>query len=551
MASMENEPIQLDPERQRSARQYASIQRRLTLLETSGGFLYLVIWMATGLSLRLRERLSLALPGSGSFPGRSSSDWLALALLVLVQAVVIAAPWWLATVPLDFYGSFHLPHRFQISTQTLRGWISDQLKGLGLSILFGVPLLLALNLFLRAFPVWWWLWGGIGYILLSLGLTLLAPIVLLPIFYRIRPLGEEWKELSEQLVRLANSAGARVRGVYVFDMSRRTQAANAALTGLAGTRRILLSDTLIARFSPDEIETILAHELGHQVHRDIPFQILTQSVFILGSLFAGNLALRWSVQAFGYQAIWDPAALPALAISMALIGLLLLPALNSFSRWREGLADSYALEATGKAAAFESAMSRLANQNLAEADPAPWVVALFHGHPPLAARIEKARRFAEQDGCREGLSAQARAGLLLFNQKLFFEAHEELELAWRSEPRRARNLYHGILQLGLAWYQVSRRNYRGAVNMLDRAEFWLASLPPTCQGIDVERIRTQVRRLKSEVEAQGPSQIGRVNPELFSPIPLEDNASLQAVPSPAGPRPQGCNPEDGSGGRGV
>ncbi len=250
---------------------------------------------------------------------------------------------------------------------------------------------------------------------------------------------------------------------------------------------------------------MLAHELGHQVHNDIPLQILSQSVVILGSFYVGHLALGWSVQAFGYQAIWDPAALPALAISLVVIGLLLLPLLNSLSRWREGMADSYALEATGKPTAFASAMSRLANQNLAELDPAPWVVALFHGHPPLGARLEKARRYAGRAGGPQTLPPQALVGLRLFNERRFFEAHEELELAWRAEPAPARNLYHGILQLGLAWYQVSRRNYRGAVSMLDRAEFWLAALPAACQGLEVEPIRAQVRKLRSEVENLGPS----------------------------------------------
>lgn len=550
MASMGEQPTRVDPGRQRSAREYARIQRRLSFLESGLGLLYLLLWVVGGLSLRIRESLSMQLSASRLLPGRTLAEWPAMGLLVLLEAAAIAAPWWLATLPLDFYGGFRLPQRFQISTQTLPGWITDQVKGLGLSLLFGVPLLLVLSLFLRTFPEAWWLWAGLGYILLTLGLTLLAPILLLPIFYRVRPLGEEWKDLSDRLLHLANSAGKRVRGVYVFDLSRRTKAANAALTGLAGTRRILLSDTLLATFTPDEIETVLAHELGHQVHNDIPLQILSQSVVILGSFYVGHLALGWSVQAFGYQAIWDPAALPALAISLVVIGLLLLPLLNSLSRWREGMADSYALEATGKPTAFASAMSRLANQNLAELDPAPWVVALFHGHPPLGARLEKARRYAGRAGGPQTLPPQALVGLRLFNERRFFEAHEELELAWRAEPAPARNLYHGILQLGLAWYQVSRRNYRGAVSMLDRAEFWLAALPAACQGLEVEPIRAQVRKLRSEVENLGPSRMGQVNPNLFSPIPIPKEAHPQGEAGATPPNGPDDLSRAGNGGKG-
>lgn len=154
-----------------------------------------------------------------------------------------------------------------------------------------------------------------------------------------------------------------MRGVYKFDLSRRTKAANAALTGIGNTRRIILGDTLIDEFTPDEIETVLAHELGHQVHRDIPLLITIGAVTTAVGLYLASLAMNWAVIAFGLTDVADPAGLPALMLILGVYGLLTMPLENGFSRWREGMADEYALSATGKSAAFASAFTRLANQN--------------------------------------------------------------------------------------------------------------------------------------------------------------------------------------------
>jgi STE24 endopeptidase len=176
-------------------------------------------------------------------------------------------------------------------------------------------------------------------------------------------------------------------------MSRRTKAANAAVTGLGNTRRILLGDTLIDEFSPDEIETILAHELAHQVHRDIPIGILVESVITLGGLFLAAQVLDWSVTALGFNSISDVAAIPLFGLVMGLYGLIIMPLGNAFSRQRERRADEYALKMTGNGTAYASALTRLANQNLAEADPEPWVEILLYSHPALNKRIAMAENY--------------------------------------------------------------------------------------------------------------------------------------------------------------
>jgi STE24 endopeptidase len=215
----------------------------------------------------------------------------------------------------------------------------------------------------------------------------------MPLFNKFVPLGDEHKDLADRLVRLAERANTKVRGVFKFDMSKRTKSANAALTGIGNTRRIILGDTLINEFTPDEIETVLAHELGHHVHRDIPFLIGFGTVLTLLGFYLASLGMNWAVEYFGFTGISDPAAFPALGLILGAFGLITMPLDNAVSRWRESMADDYALQSTGKNQAFASAFTRLANQNLGEVDPEKWVVYLFYSHPPLGTRIEKAKRY--------------------------------------------------------------------------------------------------------------------------------------------------------------
>jgi len=206
-------------------------------------------------------------------------------------------------------------------------------------------------------------------------------------------LGDDHKDLEDRLMALAERANTKVRGVFKFDMSKRTKSANAALTGIGNTRRIVLGDTLINEFSADEIETVLAHELGHHVHRDLPLLIAFGTVSTTVGLYLASLGLKWAIGYFGFNGVADVAAFPALGIILGAYGLLTMPLENAVSRWREEMADDYALQATGKGEAFASAFTRLANQNLGDVDPEKWVVFLFYSHPPLGERIIKAQNW--------------------------------------------------------------------------------------------------------------------------------------------------------------
>lgn len=366
----------LDPERQQQAKQYARLNRRLWLVSQTLSALYTLGWLFTGWAIGLRAWLTAVSP----------NPW----FLVAGFAALFGGIYSILTLPLSYYSGFILPHRFDQSNQTLRDWIIDQLKGLAIGLPLGLLLLELLYLALRVTGDLWWLWAAGGMLVFSVLLSNLAPILIMPIFNKFVPLGDEHADLAERLLKLAKRANTRVRGVFKFDLSRRTESANAALTGIGNTRRIVLGDTLVDEFTPDEIETVLAHELGHHVHKDIPILIAFGTLTTTIGLYFASLVLNWAIGFFGFAGPADVAALPALGLILGAYGLITMPLENAISRWRENMADDYALRSTGKAEAFASAFTRLANQNLGEVDPEKWVVFLFYSHPPLGERIEKA-----------------------------------------------------------------------------------------------------------------------------------------------------------------
>ena len=372
---------QLDLERQKQAKQYGRIKRQLWLVDQGITLLYALLWLITGWSVALRSWLANLV----------NNDW----FIVAGFAAVFSGIFFLISLPMGYYTGYILPHRFDLSTQSLKDWVIDQLKSLVVGAVLGLILIELVYLILRLAGDYWWLWLTGGVLFFSVLMTNLAPVLLMPIFNKFTPLNEEHADLAERLVALAEKAGTKVRGVFKMDMSRRTKQANASLTGLGNTRRIILGDTLITEFSADEIETVLAHELGHHVNHDVAWLIGGGTVLTALGLFLVSRAMVWAIAVFGFTGASDPAGFPALMILFSLYQLITMPIENAFSRWRENKADDYALQATNKAEAFSSAFKRLANQNLSDVDPESWVVFMFYSHPPLQARIAKAEGWQE------------------------------------------------------------------------------------------------------------------------------------------------------------
>jgi STE24 endopeptidase len=371
------EPI-ADPRRREEAREYARLRRRLFVLDLALSGAALVLLLVTGASIRLREALA------GLVTGYFGLVAAYVALLTIGYALVFS--------PLAYYSGYALPHRYRLSVQTVRAWIADYVKATLLGLAQAEVVALAIYALLHLAPAWWWLWAAVVITLLAVLLANLAPVLIVPLFLKQRPLEDE--DLRRRLVALAESCGARVRGVYVVDLSRRTRMANAGLMGIGNTRRIVLGDTLWERFQPDEIETILAHELGHHVHHDLWRGIALQGVLVFAALWLADRILRALAPALGLNGIDDVAGLPLLALVAGGLFTLLLPVVNGFSRRWEAAADRFAVRITGNVAAWKRALCRLADQNLAEVDPPRWVEWLLYSHPSIRRRLEAADREA-------------------------------------------------------------------------------------------------------------------------------------------------------------
>ena len=357
-------------------------------LKRTTGILALV-WSAVLLGGLLITGASVGLRGLAD--KWAPAGWWHATAVVAIDVTLLSLINELVSLPLSFYSGFLIERRYGLSNQTLKAWLVDELKGLGLGLVLGGGAATIVYSLIRWFPDGWWLLAGGVFALVIVGLANLGPVLLLPLFYTIKPLDRD--SLRTRLMALAERASARVLGVYEWGLAAKTRKANAALTGIAGTRRILVSDTMLADYSEDEIEVVLAHELAHHVHGDIWKGLIFESGLILLGFFASARVLRASVAYFGFTGPADIASLPLLLLTAGAVSLVMLPAAHALSRYNERRADRFALTLTRNPAAFISAMRRLAAQNLAEEHPSKIVQWLFYSHPPIRERVAAAQNF--------------------------------------------------------------------------------------------------------------------------------------------------------------
>lgn len=315
-----------------------------------------------------------------------------------VAATVVAS--WISRLPLAYVGGHRVERAFGLTKQTTRGWLGDEAKGLALALAFQVPLTCGGYAVIRRRPHDWWLVLSGLTVPFAVVFSQLAPVVIMPIFNRFEPLAD--RELAGRVTALAEGAGVRIADVYRMDMSRQSEKANAFFTGLGATKRIVLGDTLLDRFTPEEVEGVVAHELGHQVHGDIWRLVALGSGFGFGAAYLlakiGPTLLKRTAPRTGVSDIGDVASLPLLEVVLSLCGVAAVPIQAAVSRAIERRTDRFALELTGDGETYAAAMGRLAAQNLADPDPPRALALLVYSHPPIAARIRAARRFASERG---------------------------------------------------------------------------------------------------------------------------------------------------------
>ena len=362
------------------ARRYNQLKRWLGFADLATGFAFLVVLLVTGWSARLRD---FALG-----PGEHRNYYLAIILYVfslLVISKVLGSG-------LEFY-AFRLERRYHLSDQPLRAWLWDETKTFLLSFVLATIVVELIYATIRFAPQNWWLLAWVVFLALFVLMAQVAPVVLFPIFYKFSPLDNE--DLRARLVKLGERAGMPIRGVYEWKLSEKTKKANAALTGLGATRRIILADTLLQNYTPDEIEAVLAHELGHHVHRHILKSIAVQAAVTFAGFFLASEVLHYAVDtARWFESLSDFATLPLLVLVSIALSVLLMPVLNAYSRFNERQADRYCFQSVRSVAPFVTAMNKLAEQNLAERQPSKWVERLFHSHPSIANRVAAAQVWA-------------------------------------------------------------------------------------------------------------------------------------------------------------
>jgi len=308
---------------------------------------------------------------------------------VAVYVAVLASLHEIVTFPLALYRGFILERRYGLSSESFRVWLRDHLKAAALGFVLGLAGAEVVYASLHLTTSWWWALSAAVFALVMVVLAKVAPLVLLPLFYRFTPLTRE--SLRSRLISLSERAGVPVLGVYEWALGDKSRRANAALVGTGATRRIIVSDTLLAGYSDDEIEVILAHEIAHHVHRDILMGLAAEAALLVVAFLTAAAALVLWWEPLGLSAPTDVAGLPLLLLAGLAVSVAATPCVNAMSRRNERRADRYALELTRQPAAFISAMKRLGAQNLAEERPSRAVLWFFHTHPPIEQRIEAAR----------------------------------------------------------------------------------------------------------------------------------------------------------------
>ena len=321
--------------------------------------------------------------GRGPWPVRAALGGLALSLVPTLLTLPLAA--WRETVL----------RRYGLSTQTWGSWASDQLKAALVGGVLLVLVVVGIVGLARYAPRTWWAWGALGGAALVAAASYVFPLVVEPLFNTFTPMPAS--PLRQELLDLAERDGIRVGEILVADASRRTTALNAYVSGYGATRRIVLYDTLLDRGTPEEVELVVAHELGHVKHHDVLVETLTGALAAAVAVCGLYLLLTSGlVRRVGADGPADPRALGLVLFAIAATTFLTSPVTTLVSRRVEARADLHSLDLTGDVESFVESEKTLAVANLSDLDPPAFVYAFFYTHPTSPERIALARAWARR-----------------------------------------------------------------------------------------------------------------------------------------------------------
>jgi len=360
-----------DLKRQKIARNYGRQKLIVKVLEMVFLAIVVIAVMVTGASEWFRTWAA----------GISSNDW----IVVLIYSTVALVVFFLSMLPFDLYSEFRIEKRFGLSKYTIGRWIKDFIVSMVVNTILFLLLLEVCYFLLRVTELWWLLMWAF-FTLFILFILFISPVVINPLFNKYDPLEDE--ELSGRLSRLADKADIKVKGSFVQKAGEKTTKAGAYITGIGATKRIVLYDTLIERYTPDEIESVIAHELGHDKLLHIPKIVVMMSLTTLLILFITDQFMSLVIDYTNFASISDVALLPVIAFSLGTLVFLTQPIRNTHSRYCEKQADHYAFELANRAEAEMNVLVKLSNDNLSRVDPHPIVEFFFHDHPALVRRVE-------------------------------------------------------------------------------------------------------------------------------------------------------------------
>ena len=347
----------------------------------------LILESIAGTIIPIAACLSLLLSGASTRISDMFASWLGYYwLTVATYAIIFIVYLQLVEAPFRFYAGYIVDHDFGISNQRVRDWVSDEFKELGTGAVLGVLAIIILYYLIRITD-FWWLVAAALFALLSILLSIILPYVIMPIFYKVTPL--EDASLRDDLVGMSKKVGPKsVHNVLVADESRRSVRANAMFSGIGSSKAIVLFDTLLNKFTKRELKTVVAHELGHYVNRDIWKSAMVSGIMSIPTFFVANYGLELASRRVGVLSVSDPAGLPIIFAILVAMNFLLQPISNWFSRIVERKADEFALRVADDADAQASAERRLSDMSLSVDTPNRVVELFFYTHPSASRRIK-------------------------------------------------------------------------------------------------------------------------------------------------------------------